>query len=1062
MSCRLWPVRAFFVVAFTVVAPYISTPDALAENAGVIRGIATDQKTHAPIPSVRVTARSPSATYSAMTDARGVYAFLSVIPDTYTLSFERSGYGPVSIPGITVLPGSNQTQNVALTTELRTIASVQSSRSAGSAFQPGMTADTYTVTSRQITMVQGKDFNPDQNSLLRSIPSVTIDKSGTVAIRGGFAFEAAYEFEGIDYTTPNANLQNTLQNIANFSMLNGVGSVELVPGGGDATHGNSGTGLVLLTAKHGTFPAYARVDAETYVYPFRHQLGIESSWADPKQRISNYASFLGIRQDYQYGYRGTDAATLGPRGTNAATLGSAVDPNLVFYSPQFLSSNDFVDNLMWRFGRDQRERLQFFIQTQDIHQLLDYGGFSNLQYISGGTAAGSQVGTCAQYPPPPVDINENSVLQNLACNIIPLYPGQPAPYSYVTQPDQLYSPFLAYKFEYADSLSSNALITARFFRAFSTQQQELPSQGVEASPYGGTRTGAGIDFVTSLGTKHLIKSGVIYAFSRPFGDVFNATSYTAFTASPEFVMYPLTHNGQQAPLGTVPPNFNPATPQAGSVEMDFFTPAQCALIVQPVPSCGYLYSYFPNGVRMPLEHDVPTAAQQTYGAYVQDDVTFSDRWKSELGLRLDGYNFQIPQDPSNPPGIEATAHQRLYEPHASLTYTFGRHDLVRFGYGRTLAIPLPSQLGANVDRDVYASFVKVPSYDASTGGPAMYCGISANQLCTNYADQLYWLTRDYRFGAQSLSQPLHGATFTNYDLSWAHEFPDGSSLKITPFYRRGYDVIDQTASVIGFNPQTGASIVGNLVYSNLGQQEATGVELLYTRDRPLGFSYQIGATYINQFGNEPPGEYLLPAALAAGQLYRSPDISPFQLNVAVQYKNRYGLRINPVLAYNVGYPYGNGYYTAVYCGGKAVIVPSTDLTTPFPSTGNYVDPENPGTCTQPNIAATRGNVDPAVAGGLLSRAYFNLDLVTEYTPPKHTNITFGVAIHNLTNYVDNVPQFNTCYGAPVATGIHNTTLPCTYSAPAYANPGSNFNTNPYVVYPNGVPLTINLYVQVRV
>ena len=116
-----------------------------------------------------------------------------------------------------------------------------------------MTIDTYTVTGTQIQMVQGKDFNTNENQLLRSIPSITIDKSGTVSIRGGFAFEAAYEFEGIDYTTPTANLQNTLQNIGNFGMLNGVGSVQLIPGGGDATHGNTGTGLVLFTAKHGTF-----------------------------------------------------------------------------------------------------------------------------------------------------------------------------------------------------------------------------------------------------------------------------------------------------------------------------------------------------------------------------------------------------------------------------------------------------------------------------------------------------------------------------------------------------------------------------------------------------------------------------------------------------------------------------------------------------------------------------------------------------------------------------------------------------------------------------------------
>ena len=50
-------------------------------------------------------------------------------------------------------------------------------RSAGSAFQRGMTIDTYTVTGSQIDTVQGKAFNANENDLLRSIPSVTIDKT---------------------------------------------------------------------------------------------------------------------------------------------------------------------------------------------------------------------------------------------------------------------------------------------------------------------------------------------------------------------------------------------------------------------------------------------------------------------------------------------------------------------------------------------------------------------------------------------------------------------------------------------------------------------------------------------------------------------------------------------------------------------------------------------------------------------------------------------------------------------------------------------------------------------
>ncbi|MBV8374336.1 MAG: TonB-dependent receptor, partial [Candidatus Eremiobacteraeota bacterium] len=862
-------------------------------------------------------------------------------PDNYSLSFRLNGYQPASAV-VVVLNGSQQTIDATLSKTLKTIATTHA-RSPGSAFQHGMTIDTYTVTGAQIAMVQGKEFNTDENQLLRSIPSVTIDKSGTVSIRGGFAFEAAYEFEGIDYTTPSANLQNTLQNIGNFGLLNGVGSVQLIPGGGDATHGNTGTGLVLFTAKHGTYPSYFNVDAEALMFPYLHQLGLEWGWADPKQRLSNYAGFIGLRRNFQYGYPGASAAGLGTLGTNAATLGSTIDPNLVYYAPSYLKSNDFVDNLIYRFGRNQSQRLQFFIQDQQITQDLDYGGFLDLPYISGGRNAGQ----CWSYPIVGPNGPINTPQQNYGCDrLIPLYPGQPTSYAFVSQADQQTSPFLAYKIEYGANIGPQALLTARFDRSFLEQSQTMPAQGIFASPYGGSRTTGQLDFTTTVGEKHVFKAGVLYQFARPFGDRYDFTSYTAFTVPAYIVTYAITHPNQPLPLpytfqGLLPNN-NPTAQQG--LEQDFFSPQLCNQL-GITANCGYLSSYFPNGLRFPYEEDVPTVSQQVYGAYLQDTIEMSQRWKTELGLRLDGYNFQIPSSPGAPPSIGAVAHQRLYEPHFDQSWTPDPRDTIRIGFGHTLAIPLPSQLGADVGMVPYLPFEHIPSYDNSTGHPATYCGPLANQLCANYAQQLYWLTRDYRFGSSTLEAPLVGATFTNVDLSWAHEFRDGSALKLTPFYRRGYNVIEQTAQILGFNYNTGSPVYGDIAYSNLGIQKATGIEALYNRELALGVSMQVGATYISQFGNEPPGAFLQPAALALGVVYRSPDLSPFQLNAALNWKNKNGFRINPVIAFNTGYPYGAGYYTAVYCDGKPVIVPNTALATIYSNTPGFIDPLDPGTCT---------------------------------------------------------------------------------------------------------------------
>jgi hypothetical protein len=1051
--------RLVVLVGFSWIA---STAAASAETAGIISGTVTDDRTHAALAGVKVVAKSPSATYRTVTDAQGRFRFLSMLPDNYSLSLTRTDYLPYSAT-IVVLNGSQQIVNVPLSKTIKTIA-VTHARSPGSAYQQGMTIDTYTETGSQIQAVQGKDFNTNENQLLRSIPSVTIDKTGTVSIRGGFAFEAAYEFEGIDYTTPTANLQNTLQNIANFGLLNGVGSVQLIPGAGDATHGDTGTGLVLFTAKHGTYPTYFNADVEAQMFPYLHQLGLEWGWADPSQRLSNYVGFIGVRKAFQYGTPGDAADTLGVLSSNAATLGSTINPNLVYYAPSFLKSNDFVDNAIYRFGRNENQRLQFFVQDQAITETLDYGGFRYLPYTTGG----SQPGKCAPYvvqgPSGPI----NTPQQNYACDsLIPLFPGQPNTYAYVSQPDQLLSPFLAYKLEYGVNLGTSSVLSARYFRTWAEQSQDMPAQGIYADPYGGTRTGAQIDGATQLGSKNLLKYGGIYEYVVPYGTRYDFTSYTAFTTPAYIITYAITHPLQPLPLpytytGLLPNN-NPAAQEG--LEEDFFSPAFCAEMGLHT-NCGYLSSYFPGGVRFPFEEDVATVAQQEYGWYVQDTMEMSSRWKAEAGLRLDGYNFQIPSQPGAPPSIPAIEHQRLYEPHLDAAYLPDPRDTIRIGFSHTLSVPLPSLLGADVSRAPYAEFEDIPSFDNSTGKPATYCGPHADQLCANYADQLYWLTRDYRYGSSTLEAPLVGATFTNIDISWAHEFRDRSAFKLTPFYRRGYNVIEQTAQIIGYSYQTGSPVFGNIQYSNLGMQKASGIEALYTRELSTGLSMQIGATYISQFGNEPPGTFLQPAALAVGEIYRSPDLSPFQMNAAFNYKS-HGWRIDPVIGFNIGYPYGAGYYTAVYCNGIPVIVPNTSLSVIYSQTPGYIDPLDPGTCTKPNIAATRGISEPGLPGGFLTTPRVDADLTIEYRPPTHgllAQSVFGLQVQNMFNELYGVPVYNGCYGSPVYTGLQSGTAPCTYSvASPYGPPdAAAHSSSPYLTWPNQPPISFRFYYQVQI
>ena len=148
----------------------------------------------------------------------------------------------------------------------------------------------------------------------------------------------------------------------------------------------------------------------------------------------------------------------------------------------------------------------------------------------------------------------------------------------------------------------------------------------------------------------------------------------------------------------------------------------------------------------------------------------------------------------------------------------------------------------------------------------------------------------------------------------------------------------------------------------------------------------------------------------------------------------------------------------MYCNGIPVIVPNTSLSTIFSQTPGYIDPLDPGSCTKPNIAATRGIHEPGLPGGLLTTPRIDADMTIEYTPQTKslTKSVFGVQVQNLFNQLYNVPIVNGCYGIPVTTGLTSGSAPCTYSTPQYAPPDVTAHSNaPYLTYPNETPIYVS-------
>ncbi|HET9029949.1 MAG TPA: hypothetical protein VFN49_07210, partial [Candidatus Aquilonibacter sp.] len=311
-------------------------------------------------------------------------------------------------------------------------------------------------------------------------------------------------------------------------------------------------------------------------------------------------------------------------------------------------------------------------------------------------------------------------------------------------------------------------------------------------------------------------------------------------------------------------------------------------------------------------------------------------------------------------------------------------------------------------------------------------------------------------------------------------------FKLTPWYRKGYDVFAATQSpvIVNGKPLTspsGAVVFNPPVQSNQGYSRAVGTELNVTHLVPFGLSWQFNATYQNEFSSVIPLSAsedffptLPPASLALGNVYRVGYLSPFQFTFALSDKLKDGLRINPIYRYDVGYPYNAGNIAAAFVNGVAYNLPNTNVLQGIVSgsaqgsTSSYVDPINPGSLFNPNIAATRGTPESASPGGKLTHPEAFIDLNLEYSRPD-SRVTYGLQVNNLFDEVYGgtalAPYYQpvaTGIGGPL-TGIDNGGLGYTQGAYGYANRGSNrYGTYPYNNTPGGIGRSYYFYVTFKV
>jgi hypothetical protein len=1048
-------VLALFGLAAVLFAP---TPAlAVGGVTGSLRGQLVDSATKAPVAGVVVTATSASGSYKDSTDANGRFSFLNVPTDTYVLSFEKQGYDAQSLTGVTVL--GDATVDIGRQSFYKSIREIGrvSARAPTSAFQPSQTQDTYTVSGQRITQALGNSYSTDEGTLLQSVPGVipTFDTSnGTgLSVRGSLGVELGYQFDGVPFTAPffDANgSQGFLNNIAGGT----GGSIQVVSGAGDATQGNTGGGTINTVAPRGAYPGEATLDLEVAAPWYNHTLNFNDSFATQNGRISNYFAYSGSRYTPQYAPFGADPSV--------QTLSGSTGVNGQYYNTGYIEHDDLLDNFVFRFGKNGNQSLQVLERNADLRAYAGYGGLGGLQYPSVNAPINQLFGSFfaggAQY------------LQTL----LPTLPFEPKGGSPVFMPDETTAnPLQFLKFAYTNNLNASTYLSASYYNWYlyqgGTNYSQYPNVGfgLGYSTVGGSRTGFLADITKTIGDNQTLTLEGKYENAKPFWD--DESAYDSLALLGGFFGFNPGNNQPQLQDWYLPQN--PGQPVSATNQCVGPGGPQgttgCYLYSQLLAQ-GKFTGQLPQIPNFGISYH--NTDQQQWGIGFRDQYAPTSRLHLDFGVRVDGeqnrfgqdqFGAGTPSDVSPSKVSNAFIRPREVEPRAAVSYQLGPDDSVRASYGRSTLFFFGQTLGTPINLyGLNPVLYGIPAKD-SAANPA--CGSGTHgpgpgytQNPNNYQSGANFGVTGYfyqcpNYGVslvseydQVLDAPDLGGfgppTYNNFDFSYSHQFSKGAvrgwAAHTTAYVRTGFNVEQNVLLLNGApNPITGQSSASVFTTLANGQERTFGIEeQITTPEIPrgrAGYSGYATFDYINEYTTTPPvaGSSNLPILpgqlLTTPQFFRAGFVPPITVSTGFTYQFKNGLRVTPSLLFNDGYAFGVGRSSLGFVNGVLYTLPETNfgVNVPYAGIGGpgnaynasyYVDPQVPGSSFRPNIVASRGYNEPAIAGNGRSPAQGYLNVTLEY--PFSNRATLGLQVFNLTNNVYSVPFVNTEY-QPVANGV---------------------------------------------
>ncbi|MHB8146065.1 MAG: TonB-dependent receptor, partial [Vulcanimicrobiaceae bacterium] len=294
---------------------------------GVIAGRVADNAGR-PVALARVTARSPSGRYAAITDAHGRFTMPGIAPDTYTVDVEKPEYEPVSEPGVVVLPGRRIGIAFTLVRRLRTIASVHS---VANAFSTGSTGDAFTVTGPAARAERptasssglGSYSAGTVEAALVGIPGIDQDPFSNAILRGGKIDDAAFEYDSVPVVQ--GLIAEPGGNVVGAQLpTTGIASTSVSLAGFTTQADNALGGVIDQVPSGGAYPAIGSATLESGIGAQQSLLSLERRWATPDLHWRYAVATTMSSEHFAYG----DGHTFYP--AEAGTYGLALQTRGAF------------------------------------------------------------------------------------------------------------------------------------------------------------------------------------------------------------------------------------------------------------------------------------------------------------------------------------------------------------------------------------------------------------------------------------------------------------------------------------------------------------------------------------------------------------------------------------------------------------------------------------------------------------------------------------------------------------------------------------------------------------